>query len=371
MAPKRYLLIRLSSIGDVLHCTPALRALRQTIPEAHITWVVGEVAAPLLKNNPFVDEVYIWPRERWEASIKAGRLHEAWALWQKLSRDLKNYSFDIALDVHGLLLSGLIAKASGAPRIIGMAHTRELNSWFMTDIAPARPGSHVIERYLSVLRPLGIAGGSTAMTLVVDEESRSFAEEFLRSRSIFPTQPIVTLIPATSWITKNWPPEYFAALANSLDPSLGLMLCGSQGDRAIADAVMNKVTRPVIDAVGQTNLLQTAALLSRSKAVVTGDTGSLHMAVALGVPTVSLFGASDPARFGPLTGSHIVLTGTGDCRSCFKAACRRGDHRCMHSITPRRVLEALRRLVAEQKKTLPQPIISKGISYLAGGTRES
>lgn len=368
MAPKRYLLIRLSSIGDVLHCTPALRALRQAFPDAHITWAVGEVAAPLLENNPFLNELYVWPRERWESAIKAGQLQEGWRLWQQLRQDLRGRSFDVALDVHGLFLSGLVARASGAPQIIGMAHTRELNSWFMTDIAPAHPGSHVIERYLSVLRPLGITRGSPTMTLVVDEESRIFAEDFLRSRNIFSSQPIVTLIPATSWITKNWPPEYFAAVANSLDPSWVVMLCGGPGDRTIADAVMNKAKRPVIDAVGKTNLLQTAALLSRSKAVLTGDTGPLHMAAALGVPTVSLFGPSHPARFGPLTGSHIVLTGTGGCQFCFKAACRSGDYRCMRSITPRKVLEALRRLVPEYNKPTSVNYRQKDYILPGGGT---
>ncbi len=368
MAPKRYLLIRLSSIGDVLHCTPALRALRQAFPEAHITWAVGEVAAPLLENNPFLNEVYVWPRERWESAVKAGQLQESWRLWQKLRQDLRERSFDVALDVHGLFLSGLVARASGAPQIIGMAHTRELNSWFMTHIASCDPVIHVIKRYLSVLRPLGITGADTAMTLVIDENSRAFAEKFLLDRGISSSPSILTLIPATSWRTKNWPPEYFAAVANSLEPSWVVMLCGSPADRAIASEVMKRTKRPVIDAVGQTNLLQLAALLSCSRVVVTGDTGPLHMAVALGVPTVSLFGPSHPARFGPLTGSHIVLTGTGSCRFCFKAACRSGDHSCMRSITPHKVLEALHRLVPEYNKPTSIDYRQKDYILPRGGT---
>lgn len=343
VAERRFLIIRLSSIGDVLHCTPVARSLRQAYPKAHITWAVGAVPADLLKTNPYLDAVYVWPRESWETCLRQGRFHEAWELWQQLKLDLKTGCFDVALDVHGLFLSGMLAMASGAPRRIGLANTKELNSWFMTQVA-LPPGSqrHVIARYGTIVRPLGISSIETKMTLVVDEDNRSWARHFLHSEGIRQGQQFIVLVPATTWPSKNWPAEYFAVVASYLGRRMPVVLCGAPGDRLIANAVLMRSRPPIIDAVGKTSLLQLAALLAEAAVVVSGDTGPLHMAVAVGTPTVSIFGPSRPEKFGPLEGPHTVLTADCSCTGCFKQQCRRSEVLCMKSVTPREVLQAVK-----------------------------
>ena len=346
MAGKRFLLIRLSSIGDVLHSTPVAQALKQAMPSAHITWVVGENPAGMLQSNPWLDEVYVWPREKWEAYMRQGRLGEAWKLWDQLRRDLRSRNFDVALDIHGLFLSGMVALASGAPRRIGLPNTRELNNWFMTETAqPHRGDKHVIQRYASILRPLGITTTDPTMTLVIDQESELFAKGFLQSQGFVAGQRLIAIVPATTWPSKNWPPDYFATVANYLGQSAVVLLCGSPGDRRIADEVLKQTRVPVIDAVGQTSLIQLAALLAQSTAVITGDTGPLHMAIALGIPSVSIFGPSSPEKFGPLMGPHTALTAASSCLSCFKHQCRQTEH-CMATVSPRDVLQAVKNLLS-------------------------
>jgi len=352
---KRFLLIRLSSIGDVLHCTPVARTLKQAFPAAHITWVVGQGPAGLLEANPFIDEIYVWPREKWEDHMRHGRFTEAWKLWQQLRFDLRARNFDVALDVHGLFLSGMVAVASGAKRRIGLANTRELNSLFMTETAPAAEDeTHIIQRYLSILQPFGIKPSTYNMTLEVTKRDEAFAAQFLAQSGVTPEHCLIALVPATTWEAKNWPPEYFAALANELGQHSVVMLCGGPADRQLAQQVLKQTEVTVIDAVGRTSLSQLAALLAKATVVIAGDTGPLHMAVAMGIPTVSIFGPTNPERFGPLGGNHSILQADLSCRTCYKTKCRLKHQQCMKVILPKQVMQALKPYLKKQGHQLGQ-----------------
>lgn len=340
------LIVRLSSIGDVLHCTPVARTLKEAYPTCHLTWVVGQGPAEVLQGNTDIDDLYIWPRERWEKAVRSRRWREAWQLWGELKTGLKARNIDIVLDVHGQFLSGMVAAASGAPRRIGLSHTRELNSLFMTEQAPLTSTDvHVIQYYLSILRPLGLEQTNYHMTLVPTPEAIKFADEFLYSQGIQAGEKIIAINPSTTWPAKNWPPEYFAAAAAKLQANGRILLCGGPGDRALADTIKAAVGAPIIDAVGQTSLQQMAALLARCHALLVGDTGPLHMALALDIPTVSIFGATPPERYGPLTPGHIVLTGKETCPPCHKHNCRHQDLRCLRSVTPDAAVNAIRQLI--------------------------
>lgn len=344
---KKIAIIRLSSIGDVLHCTPVARMLKEKIPSCHITWIVGQVSFPMVEFNPFVDEVYVWSREKWEKLMRQGKLIEAWQMLKKFKQEMAGRGFDIALDIHGLFLSGLITRLTGAPRRIGLGGTKEGNGLFMTEQARAFPQDiHVIQRYLSILRPLGLTAGNYDMTLCLSAEVREFAARFLAQNGVTEGEKIILINPATTWSAKNWPAEYFAETADSLASCAKIIICGGPGDAEIAKGVEAKVRVPVINAVGKTSLLEMAALIEKANLLIVGDTGPLHMAVALGVPTVSIFGATDPAKFGPLTRGHVVLRGTASCIPCHKMNCPRNNMVCMHSIRPEKVINSARRLLA-------------------------
>ncbi|SDF68596.1 glycosyltransferase family 9 protein [Sporolituus thermophilus] len=351
---KHVVLIRLSSIGDVLHCTPVARALKKAYPDCHLTWVVGEGPADVLVANPYIDELYVWPRERWERSFRAGNFREARRLWRHLAEDLGCRPFDVALDVHGLFLSGLVARATGAPRRIGLGGAREFNWLFMTEQAPKSADDvHVIQQYLSILRPLGIRAADYNMTLGLTGEAVAFADRFLATHGVGPDEVLVAINPVTTWPAKNWPPAGFAAVAAALAADCRILLTGGPRDKEITAYIAKQSGAACIDAAGGTTLLELAALLARCRVVLTGDTGPLHMAVALGVPTVSIFGPTDPRKYGPLPPGHIILQGEAGCAPCHKKACRHQDVRCLRSVTPEAAIAAVRQQLAAYSKLQP------------------
>lgn len=335
----RIVIVRLSSIGDVLHATPVVRALKSAVPSCNITWVVGEVSADLVRYNPFIDDVYVWSREKWEAHMRQGRFREAIAMWRWLKNDFSARPYDIALDVQGLFISGMVTAATGAPRRIGLGRTKEPNGLFMTERAHSSD-EHVIQRYLSLLKPLGIHTDDYHMTLCIPPAAVQQAEEFLEKNGVASGDRVIVLVPATTWPSKNWPAEYFAAVINGLKDKGHLVLCGGPGDRDSAAAIAALTKTAVIDAVGKTSLLEMGALLARAHVVITSDTGPLHMAVALGTPTVSIFGPTAAAMYGPLQHGHIVLESQLECRACHKRTCPRKENRCMQAVSPRDVIDA-------------------------------
>ena len=345
----RFLIIRLSSIGDVLHATPVAQTLKAALPTCHITWLVGEIPSDLLKSNPYIDELYIWPRERWEKHMRRGEFKQAWQIWKKLKDDLQAKNFDVALDVHGLFLSGMIAAASKAPRRIGMKNTKELNWLFMTEIAPSLPHEvHVIQRYLSVVKPLGIQSADYNMTLQLPDEATTFATNFLRSHGVKEKDTLIVVNPGTTWPSKNWPTQHYATVIEALQHHGHILLCGGPGEQELGKSIIEQCNAPVINAINQTSLLELAALISKCHVLLTGDTGPLHMGIALNIPTISLFGPTDPQRFGPLTGEHVVLQESMDCRPCHKTKCPLTHLKCMHSLSPERVITAVQTLLSEK-----------------------
>jgi 3-deoxy-D-manno-octulosonic-acid transferase len=343
---QEFLIIRLSAIGDVLHCTPVARELKKARPDCLITWLAGEFTAELLAANPYIDEVLVWPKERWEKAMRAGNFGEAWQLWQKVRQMMSGRSFAAVLDIHGLFFSGAIARMPKATERIGMKQARELNPWFMSKtIAGPTHCRHLIFRYLSVLKGLGIDSDNFQMDLFLPERAKTFAANFLQNSGLNGRLPILAVVPGTTWEGKNWPPEYFAQIITSLAGRCQVVLCGGPGERKLADEIMRQVKLPVADAVGKTSLLELGAILARSALVLTGDTGPLHMAVALNIPTVSLFGASDPLVYGPLEEKHIVLKASAECAPCNKRKCPRGSITCMPGIKPDTVLRAIDRML--------------------------
>ena len=344
-------IIRLSSIGDVLHCTPVARAIKKAYPSCRLTWIVGAVSTGVLVGNPYIDEVYVWSREHWEKLLRQYRFQEAIQYWRQLRDDLHERRVDIALDVHGIFISGLATIATGASRRVGLANTKEFNSFFTTDTTPRLPGDiHVIQRYLSVLRLLNIPDDGYDMTLIVSPEGQQFADQFLRHAHYNPARKLIAINLGTTWATKNWPVDYFATTAANLYRDGQILLCGSPGDHRLAENFIHQAGIPVINAVGQTQLPEFAGLLSRCDVLLTGDTGPLHMAVALKIPTVSIFGPTNPAVYGPLSPEHIVLKSNLECVPCHNQRCRLQDLKCLYDINPQTAIAAVRKQLEMFKK---------------------
>ncbi|WP_110953334.1 lipopolysaccharide heptosyltransferase II [Anaerosinus massiliensis] len=343
---KRILIVRLSSIGDVLHATPVARALKEAYPTCHITWIVSKTSANLLTDNPYIDQIYIWSREELEQAAAHFQLSQLQKLWRQLKDFYIQNHFDIVLDIHGLFLSGFITAYSKAPKRIGMANTRELNRFFMTEQAPELLSAHVIKRYLSVLLPLHIQTTDYQMTLCLNDALHTFAKDFLRRKNVNPSKKLLMINPKTSWESKNWGNKNFANFINLLSPNIQILLCGSKQDQQDVDEIIKRCNTPLLNAAGQTSLLELAALICQTDLVLTGDTGTLHIATALHKPTVSLWGPTRPEQYGPLEPGHTIIQSNHTCTACHKTKCPKKDNVCMKTISPQFVADKINALLS-------------------------
>lgn len=335
---KRIIIIRLSSIGDVLHATPVAESLKIAAPNCHLTWIVSKTAASLLKHNPYIDQLLIWSREDFAAAAKQHQFAEMRNLWHQLKTFYQTHKFDIALDIHGLFLTGLIIKASNTPRRIGMAKTKELNRFFMTEQALPASRPHVIYRYLSVLQSLNIQHYTTQMTLIPSSGEIMYATKFWLNHHVTSSTKVLFINPQTSWQSKNWSLDNFAHCINLLESSIKIFICGSAADVMIINKLCALTSRQITNIAGQTSLLELAALLKRADLLLTGDTGALHIAIAVNTPTISLWGPTRPEQYGPLdTTKHCVILSPFTCTACHKTVCRKHQNACINAILPETV----------------------------------
>jgi lipopolysaccharide heptosyltransferase I len=335
---KEILIIRLSSIGDIIHCTPVASSLKAAWPDCKITWMVGEVSADLLKNNPDIDEIIIWSREKFEKYLRAFQFKKALEMWHDLQYKLQGKHFYAVLDIHGLFLTGMIAKQAKTKRRIGLRGAKELNPLFMNETGEAL-GKHITDKYLGVLACLGIDTVDHKMSLVVPEEARQFVSKFLQEHAILPQEKILVLVLGTTWPTKNWPPSHFVELIKLLHRDFRIILCGGKAEVEMGREVETRAGVSIINSIGLTSLLEMAAIIETASAVVAGDTGPLHMAGALDVPSVGMFGPTNPATYAPQGKQHAIVFSTLPCSYCHKQQCPEGERTCMESITPEAVAQ--------------------------------
>jgi lipopolysaccharide heptosyltransferase I len=311
----RALLVRLSSIGDVVHTLPALAALHGQGWQAG--WLAEPLARPLLEGNPMVARAFAAPAARAFALGPARRTLRA----------LRAERFDVALDLQGLWKSAAWARLSGARRVLGYARPwrREgASALLMTERAPgAAEAVHVIDKNLALLRPLGIeAVGTRAFPLPPAEEEGARVDARLTELGL---STFVILNPGGGWASKLWPAERFGALAGLLrEQGLPSLVTWGPGEEGLAERVVS-ASAGAARRCFATTLLEYVALARRARLVVAADTGPMHLAAAVGTPVVALFGPTDPARNGPFAPRDEVVRQAPPCAPCHRRRCPRHE----------------------------------------------
>lgn len=341
----RILIIRLSAIGDVLHATPVARAVRRALPAAHIAWLASPPADELLTSCPEIDELLVWDRRPFDRAVAHGRFLEAFRLLLKARALLAPRRFDVVLDVQDLLLTGILAGLSGAKRRIGVRERHEGAGFFMTQKAPKMAELHKVRRYLAVLAPLGIAHEDTRITLALPAALSGFAARFFAVRGVTSDRPILLVSLCTTWRSKEWPPERFCAALSSLPETVQIVFLGSGADRPVIAAAMAQLETTwhgkAVSVAGETSLLETAALMQAATLLLCPDTGPLHIAAAVGLATLSLWGPTRPTIYGPLHGRNFFIETPYPCAPCCKTRCPLGTNACMKAIEAQDVTRRL------------------------------
>lgn len=338
---QRILLVRLSAVGDVVHSLPVLNALREARPDTHIAWAVHAGPANLLHGHPQLDEVIIVPR-------RPSGLRGLREIRHLLTAGRPRW--DVAIDLQGLAKSGLVARLSGAPVRVGFRGpaSRELNWLFMTRRVQPK-SSAVIGMNLELLSALGIQAGPAVARFHVDPADEQVIADWARSANCKGVRFLI-LDPFAGWPTKLWPHDRWIAVAKAAAAQHGLrpLVFFGPGEKPHAQLLAAEIRATGADALvaPETTLRQYVALLrAHAAAMVAADTGPMHMAAAVGVPTVAIFGPSDPVRNAPAF-AHARFRTLHDpaqpCANTFARYCRHhAPGHCMDSITPEQVAAAL------------------------------
>lgn len=362
--PERILIVKLSSLGDVIHTLPAAQALRRRYPEAKIAWAVERAHAGVLRGLPFIDEIIEWDRGTWRSLADfIGRL--------------RAQPWDIAIDFQGLFRSGAIAWASRAKRRIGFAPLREAAHWFYNERVPAPTSPlHAVEKYLQLIAPLEasfpglplkrqylqygtpaksqvsddtvyLPRGPEMFPLLSNDADRAAVDSWLAARGFNAArQRLVLLNPHCRKDANIWPAERFAKLAERLlaEPEVRVAVTGGPIAKELCDTIAAPHGDRVWRADGAFSLLGSAELIRRASAFVTGDTGPMHIAAAVGTPLVAIFGPADPLRTGPYAADAVVINKRLACAPCFAKHCplTATPKKCLTDIGVEEVFAAVR-----------------------------
>lgn len=325
----RIALLKPSALGDIMHSLPVLTALRHRYPTAHITWIVNRLYEPLLHGHPDLNDTLAFDRQALRGGMVA-----AVRCYTHFCRELRRRRFDLVIDLQGLLRSGLMALASGAPRRVGLACAREGARWFYTDLVPVPDftEAHAVDRYWRVITALG-GGGAKEFRLAVASDAHQWALEVL---SAYP-RPWLAVGVGARWLTKRWPPGHFTALLRQAQQYGGgtAVFIGGGDEAELAQLAASGLPGPVLHLSGRTSLPQLAAVLRVADVVVANDTGPLHLAVALGRPVVAPYTCTQVCRTGPYGQADHAVETTVSCRGSLRKQCARLD--CLAELTPARL----------------------------------
>jgi lipopolysaccharide heptosyltransferase I len=331
----RFLIVRLGSLGDVIHAIPAAAALRHHFPHAHIDWMVDPRYVELLQLVESIDRpIAVDPRQSVGTSSVLGTI-----------TDLRRARYDAVLDLQGLFKSAMLARLAGGRRTIGFPrkHLREPVARLLYSEAPD-PGTatHVIDKNLALLDALGVTDRRVHFPIRVPHTP---VVESVTGR--FGPAGFAMLNAGAAWPNKRWPPERFGAVAAALNRERGMrsIVVWGPGEETLASRVV-AVSGGAAETAPRTTIADLVGIARQAKLMLAGDTGPLHVAGAAGTPLVALFGPTFPERNGPWSPRDIVVSRVAQCECYYERRCRRSTP-CIDDITADEVIDAVRRRLAD------------------------
>ena len=332
-------------IGDMVLLTPSLRLLKQEFPESSLTILLRPLVVDLMKTNPYVD-----------SCIVDSKTENRYQSFFRMVRMIREYKFDMAVVMHHTSFSNAILPFLAAIPI-RVGSTFKGRDIFLTTVCKNRTGIHEVERYLNVVNTLlnmnhsdpdVVAKSKTEWTTQLEfwhtDSERQSILHILSDKGVTDEDRLLAINLGTTWPTKKWSEKNFENVIIQMSdrlPNIKIVLVGSSNGTSLVEKMA--FSDSTINLVGKTDILQLGALLELCDVCVTCDSGPMHIAAAVGTPTVSLFGPTSPVRHQPYGRGHTIIEKPLECRPCYNRTCHREDTQflCMKEITVNEVTEAL------------------------------
>lgn len=350
---KKILIIKPSSMGDVIHALPVAHAIKRVYPDSKIGWVIQTGLESFLESDPSIDEIIriSIPSTSDPHAGKSAYFSAALATVNEMLRLRKHFAtnrYDIALDLHASFRSGLISKTNPGCLRYGLADAKELNTYFQDYLIEADPVKpHAVDKNLACLSKFEIEESSEDFFVSISPEEIEIADRFLDSLKLPVGRALVYANPAARWKTKMWTVESWARLTEMMIDKLNAVVLfgGGSSDRPHIDAILSGINlEHAHNIAGKLKPIQSAAIQTKCAAYVGVDSGPMHVAAFLGLPVIALFGPTDPAKVGPYSKRAAILRNDRlNCLACRKHFCQ--NPRCMYEIEPEEVLQSLKSIL--------------------------
>ena len=335
----KILIVKPSSLGDIVHALPAASLIRQRFPEASISWLVNDSFAGILEAFPGIDEIIVFQRQR------LGRLSQAGDLCRFLMA-LRRKRFDVVIDLQGLFRSGFMSFCTGAPRRIGFQNAREGAVKFYTEAVhlPANL-EHAVDKNLFLVQDaFKIPESCGFPDLVRRQEFVDKADALMAQEGMARDAALVAVAPSARWASKTWPPGFFAEVLQAVHaqvPGAVFWIIGTRAEQAVGERLVRQCPGlSVRNLSGKTDLGTLVELLGRSRVLLTNDSGPMHIGALLKCPCVALFGPTSPELTGPYGAGHRIFSGPCDRRPCFQRQCPKNVQTC-HQVDAAEVADAV------------------------------
>ncbi len=332
--PKKILIIKPSSLGDVIHSLPFLNVIKSHFESSKIHWVIAKGLECLFEYHPMIDKLWVINKDEWKNIRK---LRDTISEISNLYKELKDESYDIVIDLQGLLRSGILANATNAPIRIGFKEAREGSTMFYTHKIEGGKKIHAVDRYLRIASALGcnIDNIIFPLPLIFESENISDLKNNMKEYAV--------IVPGARWKTKQWPPENFAKLSSIMN--IKCIVVGSKEDKEISDYIESYSSGNAISMAGKTNLKELISLIRNARFIVSNDSGPMHIAAACNIPVIAIFGPTNPVKTGPYGQMNTVVKSTLPCSPCYKRKCKTIE--CMKDISVDDVYKAVRKINSE------------------------